>query len=366
MAYAAGMDAQLMKEEARIRLKRQQNNARRDRFLNARKRIIGVDVDALDAQVAEKRQDASDIVDGDRLEHLKHMEIDRILEEAKQEEFQMRAYQQAEMKKSWDDAAAQRAILKATPEPYLDPFLSGPSAAQRFAGSDPSRGDRTRAQKDQMRKWVQEQMQEKAEIKLKAAIAEESYAQMLNAVQQIRDAADKEETEMKAYLENSIKEGNQALIANKRRAEKENDAEWDAKSRQEKAAASSINLRDNEEMSMNEFGRITRRDAFRGYTDAQKRRIIQENEEQLARQRANAQADADGDDLWLKQQQLQMQAMEQAHYAEHQMRESETKLNLEVLKQQIALQQQRRAAGRVSRFGTISSGFFDQFGNDCR
>jgi len=366
MAYAAGMDAQLMKEEARIRLKRTQNNARRDRFLNARKRIIGVDVDALDAQVAEKMQCASDVVDEDRLEHIKHMEIDRILEEAKQEEFQMRAYQQAEMKKSWNEAAAQRAALKAAPEPFLDPLLAGPSAAQSFAGSDPSRGDRTRAQKAQMLKWVQEQMQEKAEIKSKADVADESYSQMLKAVEQIRDAADKEEAEMKAYLENSVKEGNQTLIASKRQREINKDADWNALSRAEKAAASSINLRDNEEMAMNEFGRITRRDAFRGYTDAQKRRIIQENEEQLARQRAGANADAESDEVWLKQQQMQMQAMEQAHHAEHQMRESETKLNLEVLKQQIALQQQRRAASKTSRFGTISSGFFDQFGNDCR
>ena len=366
MAYAGGINAELLKEEARIRLKRAQNNARRDRFLNARKRVFGVDVDALDAQVAEKKQNASDGVDEDKLEHLKHMEIDRILEEAKQEEFQMRAYQQAELKRSWDEAAAQRAALKKTPEPYLNPLLSGPSAAQNFAGSDQGRGERARAQKAQMRKWVQEQVQEKAEIKASADRADESYAQMLKAVEQIRDAADKEEAEMKAYLEKSVKEANQTLIANKRRAEVDKNASWNALTRAEKAAATSINLRENEEMSMNEFGRITRRDAFRGYTDAQKRRIIQENEEQLARQRAGANADTESDVLWLKQQQIQMQAMEQAHLAEHQMRESETKLNLEVLKQQIALQQQRRAASKISRFGTVSSGFFDQFGNDCR
>ncbi len=366
MAYAGGVDAQLMKEEARIRMKRMQNNERRDRFLNARKRIIGVDVDALNAQVAEKVQAASDAFDENRLERIKHLEIDRILEEAKQEELAMRAYQQVELKNSWEQAITQRQALKAIPEPYLDPQLSGVSAAQRFAGSDPSQGERLRAQKAQMRKWVQEQMQEKAEAKEVLNRANDSYAQMLKAVEQIRDAADKEETEMKKYLQQSVKESNQNLIKVKHRLEQEKDAAWNQLSREQKAAAASINFRENEEISMDEFGRITRRDAFRGYTEAQRRRIIQENEAQLARKRAEANADSDAADIWLKQQQLQMQAMEQAHYAEQQMRESETKLNLEVLKQQIALQQQRRANGKVNRFGTISSGFFDQFGNDCR
>lgn len=117
---------------------------------------------------------------------------------------------------------------------------------------------------------------------------------------------------------------------------------------------------------MDEHGRILRRDAFRGYTPAQIRRIIQENEDLLAAKRNADAAEAGADDIWVRQQNLQQQAMEQANYAEKQMRESETQLNLEVLKQQIALQKQRRARGNVERFGAIESGFFDNFGKDCR
>ncbi len=60
MAYEGGMDAALMKEEARIKLKREQNALRRDRFLDARKRVFGLNVEALDAQVAEKNQSSMD------------------------------------------------------------------------------------------------------------------------------------------------------------------------------------------------------------------------------------------------------------------------------------------------------------------
>jgi hypothetical protein len=366
MAATGGMDANLLKEEARIRLKRMQNNARRDRFLDARKRIIGVDVEALDAQVAEKRQLQSDNFDEDVLERLKAQEIDRILEEAKQEELQMRAYQQAEIKRSWEDAIKLRSAIKATPEPYLDPAKAGPSAAQNFAGSDPSRGERARNQKTQMRNWVQEQINEKAEIAAREKASADSYAQMLKMVEQIRDASDKEEAEMKDYLRKSVKESNNLLIAAKQNRQDISDAEWNTLTREQKANAASINLRENEQIAMDASGRITRRDAFRGYTDAQKRRIIQENEALLQRKREEQASGNRDEDIWVQQMRIQTQAMEVAQYAEQQMRESETKLNLEVLKQQIALQQKRRADGKVSRFGSVTSGFFDQFGTSCR
>ena len=52
---STGTDANLLKEEARIKMKREANAARRERFMNARKRVMGIDVAALNAQVAEKK-----------------------------------------------------------------------------------------------------------------------------------------------------------------------------------------------------------------------------------------------------------------------------------------------------------------------
>lgn len=61
-------DELLAKEEAKIKRTREANEQRRLRILNAKVRIIGLDVDALDAQVAEKRQNASNKTDNDRIE----------------------------------------------------------------------------------------------------------------------------------------------------------------------------------------------------------------------------------------------------------------------------------------------------------
>jgi hypothetical protein len=49
-------DKSLQREELRIKAKREANEERRKRFLNARSRLIGLDVAALDQQVAEKEE----------------------------------------------------------------------------------------------------------------------------------------------------------------------------------------------------------------------------------------------------------------------------------------------------------------------
>ncbi len=60
--------ASLNKEEARIKAKREANERRCDRFLNARVRTLGVDVAGLNAQVAEKQANAQNGKDNDKLE----------------------------------------------------------------------------------------------------------------------------------------------------------------------------------------------------------------------------------------------------------------------------------------------------------
>ncbi len=55
-------------EDERIMRKREVFEKRRQNLLNARKRTIGVDVEALDAQVAEMRANRADDKEADRFE----------------------------------------------------------------------------------------------------------------------------------------------------------------------------------------------------------------------------------------------------------------------------------------------------------
>ena len=60
LGYNDFQEEALAKDAARLKLKREQNEIRRLRFHNARLRTIGIDVEALDAQVEEKRRLQSD------------------------------------------------------------------------------------------------------------------------------------------------------------------------------------------------------------------------------------------------------------------------------------------------------------------
>lgn len=63
-------DGALSRDEMRIKLKREANEQRRLRLLDARKRVIGLDVDALNEQVAEKERMKSDMKEIERLESM--------------------------------------------------------------------------------------------------------------------------------------------------------------------------------------------------------------------------------------------------------------------------------------------------------
>jgi len=360
----AGTDAALAKEEARIALKRQQNEMRRQRFLDSRTRVMGLDVDALDAQVAEINKQKADGKEAERIERLRQLEIERVLEAAAEEERLMREFNQQAIKKSWEQAIEFKNNI--VPESDLDPKYSGPSAAQNFAGNDPNKVVRVKAQQAQMRTWVQEQVAEKAYFKQLEKESNKSYADMLKAIEDIRDVAEKEESDMRKYLQRSVKEQNDFLSESRKKRWADEKSDWTNLPLQVKAAATSIDLKDNQDLAIDEHGRIVRKDMFRGFNAAQQRRIIQENENLLEQKRAARMAEASTENQWIMQQYLTQQAMEQANLADARMREEETRLNLEIILQQRDLQRQKMANSVKDRFGGVEPGFFDKFGSSCR
>jgi hypothetical protein len=321
---------------------------------------MGIDVSALDAQVEEKRLMQQQAVDDDITERLRQMEIDRIIEESNREEAAMKSYLNESVKSDWVRAIEHKQHLIDTEEPHMDPLKSGVSAAQVFAGADPFRKDRVRAQKQQMRSWVFEQIAEKQIIQGAKIEDDRQYDVMMDAVAEIRDAADKEEKEMVHYLNHTVKNENQGFAAARAQKLKEQE-DW----RKEKAATS-VDLKDNLDLAMDEHGRIVRKDQFRGYNDAQTRRIIQQNEDLLAFRRANASANAGADDEWNAQQLVQQQAMEMANARELGLRQDEAMHNLSVIRDQMAAQRQRTNFRSKDRFGAVEPGFFDKFGMSAR
>ena len=89
---ALGNNEALVKEAAKIARKRLVNEQRKERILNPRRRTIGIDVDALDQQVAEHSRLRDIQGEEDKMEKMRAVEIERILAAASEEEKMMRYY----------------------------------------------------------------------------------------------------------------------------------------------------------------------------------------------------------------------------------------------------------------------------------
>ena len=176
----------MAKDDARIRARRERDEERRQRFLNARTRIMGVDAAALDEQVQEMRRGRNDAKESDRLEKVRMMQISNMLEQANEEEKYMRRQQLEELKKSWEsdiDAKRSRA-----PEPYiLDLEQCGPASAQNFGNEEEKREEKARIQKEEMRTWVKDALVEKKHRTVAEREEDLRYAALLQALDGYRE-----------------------------------------------------------------------------------------------------------------------------------------------------------------------------------
>jgi DNA polymerase III alpha subunit (gram-positive type) len=202
----------MAREEARIKAKRDANEQRRLRYLNAKARMMGLDVATLDQQVAEKQRMKQNEREADRFERTQAMEIERILAQSMEEERKMKEYQMNQMRNDWDRAIQLKKTQAAEPKgPDFDNAQCGPSAALRFSGEDTNRFDRLKQQKDQMRRWIQEQVAEKAQLKHLQQEDEMSYAEMLKAIDEIRANTEREEKELRQFIQYSNKDYNREV-----------------------------------------------------------------------------------------------------------------------------------------------------------
>lgn len=92
------------------------------------------------------------------------MEIERYLAAAMEEENQMRRYQVDQMKLSWEENKRLKQQMQEEEKKNtidFDHANCGASSALKFSGEDTNRTQRIQQQKDQMRRWIQEQIAEK-------------------------------------------------------------------------------------------------------------------------------------------------------------------------------------------------------------
>lgn len=362
------MQVQALEKEAdRIHRIRSRNQERLKRFLNSRQRTIGLDLDALNSQIDEKRRLKDAEKQADLLEAARLREITRILEG---QEYQERLARQAAteaFKAEWEQ---QKAALQERKKKQLDfgdaPEKCGMASLQSLAGEDSSFGQRRRLQSDQMKTWVLQQVEEKRVRGLVQSAEERKYADFVKQVSELSEAEQKAEEEARKALSRAIQQQNCAAAQHKAEARA---TEASKKLEEDRLLLERV-ARDRLLNEANDFElpgtSKVRRDHFRGYTSAQRNQILDENLALIQERADKRQADKWGERLWAAQQDAWRRRIEEQEWLEKAQRKQLAKDQQEALLQQREEQSARVKASKQAAFGEIGDGFYNKFGTSVR
>ena len=161
MSFLHSNDHELSPEEKKVAKMKRDNEERTKRFQNARARTIGIDVDSLNAQVAERQLNILKDAELARLEANRFDEISKVLEVVHQEEKILQQRQKQELIESWDrsESLKQEEEAKLAAKDFCH-FKLGVSSMQCFDGEDNGLEDRLYKSRSQQAKWNEEKLAE--------------------------------------------------------------------------------------------------------------------------------------------------------------------------------------------------------------
>lgn len=293
-------------------------------------------------------------------------EIERMLAQASEEERQMREFQMSQIRESWEDARRHKELLASLPPPKdFDNENAGPASALCFSGEDSRREERTFLQKQQMRKWIQEQVAEKATLKHIQREEEMSYAEMLRAIDEIREQTEREEQALRKFIQDSVTQYNHGLAeAQRQRRQVSSNLLYDGQGRPLLTSLPAFD--ESKLLALDASGHIIRRDMFKGFTDEQKRKILLDNQDILRQKSLQREQEKMREYDWMMHQIMALRAMEQAEYQEKLLKDSYKNEHLAYLRGQIDDQRRAKESWDKTRYGDIQGGFYDGFGKSCR
>jgi len=201
-------------QERAIATRRAMEASRLQRIKDPKSRIMGIDIDAIGAQVAEKQAAAAadnalrSEYDTQRLQQdaqLAYLEQERLRAERMKAQFvdQFRATEQGKEKAREYDLNDPLSKFKDLPSRVGDddPRLSV-SGMQQFHGEDLSYAMRKKVQQEELRQWVEEQAMKKAEQKAEEAAKDAAYAQRALQIDQMK--VDLEATARQARVQTNV------------------------------------------------------------------------------------------------------------------------------------------------------------------
>ncbi|KAI4881272.1 hypothetical protein NFI96_033794 [Prochilodus magdalenae] len=199
---------------AHLDRRRNRELQRQDRIFNAKVRTIGIDKDALDHQVKEKRNNeeaeakalkeyADDLIRSDRTAC--------ILEQRQKEDQRLLDEAIVRFRHQFQQPASRREFDLNDPE--LLKKQDGVRILSGLPGEDLASGDRTRRQREQLRDWFIQQQQELAQARELQKLEDQQYDRSRVALDNRALKLQRMEEDFKRATAIAVKEFNQALAA---------------------------------------------------------------------------------------------------------------------------------------------------------
>ena len=382
MAFAGAVgEEQEQAAQRRILARRQRDEERRIRLLNARERLMGVDTASFEQMIREKEAKKAAEKSADKLYANTNQAIRNILEEEHMRVEEEKAARHLETQAAWDVQMENKehTITFELNDPNrfkkdqparvgdFDPRC-GASSMQIFGGEDLRKGDRVKMQQMQLSDWTAQQLNEKNAQRVAQKEEEMKYAEYLAQIEQVREDLEKAELERKEEMKIEQRVSNDQLSsmrAQQRNAERE--ARLALEKRNTETVMNDRMLRETRDQGASRIPGRIRPDHWKGMTTTQLAEIQQIQQQQILEKRARVEAErkltraeASVSDSVVDILQHQYDA-EQARVAEERLRYSQ-----ELLVQ--ARQKKARDAEQRELLGSnkITDGFFNRFGSSCR
>lgn len=367
--------------QRRILLRKQRDEERRIRLLNARERVMGVDVNALQQQINEKNAAKAAENAANALYASTNVAIKNVLEEENLRVQEEQILRKMELQSAWDIQMANKeyTLTHRLNNPNelknegparsgdYDPRC-GPSSMQIFAGEDLRKGDRIKMQQMQMQDWTEQQKHERAQKKQEEKDDDMSYHNYMSKVDALRQEMEKKEAEDKMQQEVLIAQENASL----QQQRSERDADY--RSMQKQLDLETSNYMNNNPMLLerrdqakSRFPGRVRRDHWKGMTVNQLReiqmeneKIIEANKQRRAEEKRMAQYEGKLSDSIVDVLQQQYDNEQQAA-AERRLRYSQ-----DLLVQAREKKMRDKLSNEQLNTNKIGDGFFNRFGASCR
>jgi len=357
-----GLGVQAMEKEAKkIALTRDRNKARLEKFMNARERTIGIDMDGLSKQIEGKKRLKELEKNLDNFAMSQQIKIANILEAREMDQRRLRAKENEGLLKEWAlhaEARKNRNVRDLTP---IELDNCGPASLQCFSGEDFDKEERVRLQQIQMKKWINENIEEKKRQREAEKAEDDRYDQFMKYMTEVRGQTEDSEGGLRKQAEKVSLEINQRLAQQHKE-----------KIAAEKAAIAAQNKLEVDTM-MNDpllcedptyvYNGSIRRDHFRGFSKGQLLQIAKENEALIKLKNNNELDKKENERKETLQNYLLSKRLEEIELAQARDRKQAQKDILEYNKQTAETQVQKK---QDISFGDMSTGYFSKFGTSFR